>query len=91
MKDLDWNEIARRLPPVPDTRVQTGRLSVRDWWMLKAASVALGKSISSNSQHLVGEQVQRYQDEWLENISFLAAQDGVSIEEKFVQLCLGKD
>lgn len=91
MIEPNWSEISKRLPDDQDTRVQTARLSQREFWIFKAACVSMNRSIAANSQSLMTAQIRRHQEEWFKNIEFLAAKDGVTFEEKFVQLCLGED
>lgn len=39
-REIDWDAIAKRLPKVEDTRIQTAKLADMDYWMLKAAAKA---------------------------------------------------
>lgn len=88
---INWSEIAENTPKDQDTRIQSGPLPEREYWILKAATAANKRKLTQNSQSLLVAQIRRHQDAWFDNIAFLAAQDGKTFEQKFIELATGKD
>ena len=86
--NIDWEAIANKLP-ARDTRIQTSALPDREYFILKAASEANKRKLSQNCQSLLVAQVRRWQEDWFKNIAFMAAQEGKTFEEKFVELVTG--
>ncbi len=85
-RDIDWDVIAKRLPKVEDTRIQTAKLADMDYWMLKAAAKAKKRTLANDSASLISASIRRLSPEWIELIAFLAAQDGITFEEEFIAL-----
>lgn len=90
MKDINWEEIAQKLPQASDTRVQSSRLADMDFWLLKAAARAKKRDMAKDSASLLSASIRRLKDEWCELIAFEAAQKGVSFEDMFVMLATGE-
>lgn len=86
MKDIDWEDIASKLPNKEDTRVQTAKMASMDYWLLKAAASAKKRGLAADAASLLSASVRRLKDEWCEIIAFQAAQEGISFEEMFVKL-----
>ena len=83
--EIDWSQIAAALPKRANYRVNV-QLSIMDYWILKAAARAKMRSLAPDCASLLAAQVRRHEEQWLRQIQFLADQDGVSIEEKFIEL-----
>lgn len=87
--EIDWEAIASRLPKLEDTRMQSGKLSDRDYWILKAGSASKKRQLAPDVASLLTAQVRRFEDEWFKNIAFQAAQEGITFEEMFIRLAAG--
>ncbi|OYE02783.1 hypothetical protein [Nostoc sp. 'Peltigera membranacea cyanobiont' 232] len=90
MNNINWEEIASKLPKIDDTRIQTAKLSDMDYWMLKAAAAVKKRGVAADSASLLSASVRRLTSEWCELIAFQAAQEGISFEEMFIRLA-GKE
>jgi hypothetical protein len=88
LNSIDWSAIASKLPKMEDTRVQTSKVSDLDYWILKAAAKAKGRSMAMDSASLLSASIRRLSPEWCDLIAFAAAQEGKTFEEKFVELAL---
>jgi len=86
MNNINWEEIASKLPKIDDTRIQTAKLSDMDYWMLKAAAAVKKRGVAADSASLLSASVRRLTPEWCEMIAFQAAQEGISFEEMFIRL-----
>jgi hypothetical protein len=84
----DWEAIAKRLPKIDDTRIQTAKLADMDYWMLRAAARVKKRGMAADSASLLSASIRRLSPEWCELIAFQAAQEGLSVEDMFVKLCV---
>ena len=89
--EIDWEEIARLLPSIPDPRIRTGKLAEKDYWILVAGINSKNRQVASDAASLLTAQCRRFENDWFKNIAFKAAQRGVSFEEMFVQFARGLD
>lgn len=89
-EEIDWNAIASRLPKVEDTRIQTGKLADRDYWILKAGCASKKRQLAPDAASLITAQVRRWEQSWVDNIEFMAQQEGITFEEMFIKLALGE-
>ena len=87
-KDIDWSEIASRLPVAKDTRLTVGALPQIDFYFEKAFVNAANRSLSADLQSLVIMQLRQHRQVRCETINFLANQHGLTFEEAFVRLAL---
>lgn len=88
--EIDWEAIAKQLPKSEDTRIQSGRLADRDYWILKAGTASKKRQLAPDTASLLTAQVRRFEDEWFKNIQFQAAQAGITFEEMFIRLATGE-
>lgn len=84
-QEIDWSAIASVLPKRNTYRISV-QLSAMDYWILKAAARAKMRSLAPDCASLLAAQVRRHEEQWLRQIQFLADQDGVGFEEKFIEL-----
>ena len=89
LNEVDWEAIASRLPAVEDTRVQSGKLSLRDYYILKAGTASKRRQLAPDVASLVTTQIRRWEQSWFENIAFEAKQRGITFEEMFIQFATG--
>lgn len=83
----DWEAIAKRLPKIDDTRIQTAKLSDMDFWMLRAAARVKKRGMAADSASLLSASIRRLSPEWCELIAFQAAQENLTFEQMFIKLC----
>jgi hypothetical protein len=89
-EDIDWNAIASRIAKVEDTRIQTGKIADRDFWILKAGCASKKRQLATDAASLLTAQIRRWEQSWIDNIEFMAKQEGVTFEEMFIRLAIGE-
>ena len=89
-KEVDWDSITPNLGKAESTRLQSGSVPERSYWILKAAAGAKNQSIANLVASLVNAQVRRWEESWYEDIKFLAARNNLTFEEAFVKLATGQ-
>jgi hypothetical protein len=90
MENIDWEEIASKLPHIEDTRIQTAKLADMDYWVLKATAAVKKRGVAADSSSLLSASIRRLTPEWCELIAFQAAQEKISFEEMFIRLATGE-
>lgn len=85
-KDINWKEIAKRLPVAKDTRISSAHLPQIDYYFEKAWCIASNRSLAADAQSLLIDQFRRHKQARCEAIGFLASQHNLSFEEAFVRL-----
>lgn len=88
---INWDAIASRLPKVSRTTITTGELTPRNYWLIKVAARCGGDSIRGKAKALMNGSCRKWQSQWIEDIRFYAAQNGLSFEDAFIQLALGEE
>ena len=89
-KDIDWDMIARRIPPAKDTRIFSGPLSQLDYHFEKAFVASSNRSLAGDVQSLLTDQLRRHFEDRCKTIHFMAGQYGLSFEEAFIRLATGE-
>lgn len=87
-KDINWEEIAKRLPVAKDTRISSAHLPQIDYYFEKAWCMASNRSLAADAQSLLIAQLRRHKQARCEAIAFLANQHNLSFEECFIRLVL---
>jgi hypothetical protein len=74
------------IPPIKDTRVNSGKLSQLDYIKFLLASKILNRSLSANAQSALTAYIRRNWPEHEEAIQLEAKQAGLSVEEFITKL-----
>ncbi|PZO13146.1 MAG: hypothetical protein DCF25_16485 [Leptolyngbya foveolarum] len=85
--DLDWSQI--KLPIEARKVNQSGTLSAIDFARLSVSAKLLGKGLAAVMQTAVVTYLRRNREEHLKMLEFIAAREGISREETFMQIYNG--
>lgn len=84
MNSIDFTSI--QLPPVKDTRINSGKLSQLDYVKFLLASKIMNRSLSTNAQSALTAYVRRNWADYEQALIVEANQAGISVEDFIVKL-----
>ena len=85
-KDINWEEIAKNVPVLKDTRMSTAPLAQIEYYLEKVYCSVSNRSMASDIQSLVTAQIRRHKQARCEAIAFIASQYGLTFEEAFIRI-----